>query len=43
MVVCVPAAEAEKALDVLHQAGEQAWVIGQIQKATPDSPQVIVK
>lgn len=43
MVVCVPASEAEKALDVLHQAGEQAWVIGQIQKAAPDSPQVIVK
>lgn len=43
MVVCVPATETENALAVLHQAGEQAWIIGEIQKAAPDSPQVIVK
>ena len=35
MVVCVPAADAEIALESLQNSGEQAWIIGSV---TSDSP-----
>jgi phosphoribosylformylglycinamidine cyclo-ligase len=34
MVICVAADEAERALTVLREAGEQPWVIGRIEPAT---------
>lgn len=40
MVICVPAEEAENALNVLKAAGEEAWVIGSIENATDGEEQV---
>lgn len=35
MIVCVAAAQAELVLGLLHEAGEQAWRIGQIESGDP--------
>ncbi|UTW13566.1 phosphoribosylformylglycinamidine cyclo-ligase [Marinobacterium rhizophilum] len=40
MVIAVPAAETDKALALLGAAGEQAWVIGQIEAAQDGEEQV---
>ena len=40
MVIAVPAAEAEKALSLLTQAGETAWVIGKIEALGNGTEQV---
>lgn len=40
MVICVPADVAEKALNVLKAAGEDAWLIGQIANAADGEEQV---
>ena len=42
MVVCVAAADADKALDILSDSGEQAGRIGEIVTARIDSPQVLL-
>lgn len=42
MVVCVAAADADKALDILNDSGEQAGRIGEIVTAEGDSPQVVL-
>jgi phosphoribosylformylglycinamidine cyclo-ligase len=42
MVVCVPANEAENALAILKGAGEEAWEIGKIDRASGTSAQVII-
>ncbi|HSC68718.1 MAG TPA: phosphoribosylformylglycinamidine cyclo-ligase [Cellvibrio sp.] len=40
MVIAVPASEKDNALNILRAAGENAFVIGAIAKATGDEPQV---
>ena len=40
MVIAVPAAEAEKAVSLLTQAGETAWVIGKIEALSNGTEQV---
>ncbi|MDI3324445.1 phosphoribosylformylglycinamidine cyclo-ligase [Pontibacterium granulatum] len=40
MVICVPAEEANNALNVLKAAGEDAWVIGSIENAADGEEQV---
>lgn len=40
MVICVPAEEADNALNVLKAAGEEAWVIGSIENAADGEEQV---
>ena len=40
MVICVAQADVETALNVLREAGEQPWVIGQIATAAEGAPQV---
>jgi phosphoribosylformylglycinamidine cyclo-ligase len=40
MVIAVPAAETDSALALLSAAGEQAWVIGQIETAQDGEEQV---
>src|SRR5690606_39218972 len=40
MVIAVPAAEQERALALLQQAGEQAFAMGKIASAPPDEPRV---
>lgn len=40
MIVCVPADQAEQAIEMLNQAGEQAWQIGSIETASGDEEQV---
>lgn len=40
MVICVPAEEADNALNVLKAAGEDAWVIGSIENAADGEEQV---
>ena len=40
MVICVPAAQAEKALETLTASGETAWVIGHIAAAQAGEEQV---
>ena len=40
MVIAVPAAEAEKAVSLLTQAGETAWVIGKIEALGNGTEQV---
>lgn len=42
MVVCVAAADADKALEILSDSGEQAGRIGEIVTAGTDSPQVLL-
>ena len=43
MVIALPQADVEKALNLLRQAGENAWLIGQIESLTPDEKQVIIR
>ncbi|MEH6528498.1 MAG: phosphoribosylformylglycinamidine cyclo-ligase [Porticoccus sp.] len=40
MIVCVPSEAAEKAIDTLHAAGEDAFIIGKIAHAEPGEEQV---
>jgi len=40
MVICVPADTAAQALDLLNSAGEDAFVLGTIEKTTEGQPQV---
>ncbi|WP_136678795.1 phosphoribosylformylglycinamidine cyclo-ligase [Neptunomonas sp. XY-337] len=40
MVICVPSARAQDALNCLAEAGEEAWVIGEIANAASDEEQV---
>ena len=40
MVICVAQADVETALNVLREAGEQPWVIGQIATAAEGAAQV---
>ena len=43
MVIALPQANVEKALNVLRQAGENAWLIGQIESLNSDENQVIIR
>jgi phosphoribosylformylglycinamidine cyclo-ligase len=43
MVICVPADQADKALDILTELGEQAWLLGEIAKAADGEDQVELK
>ena len=43
MVIALPQSEVETALAILKQSGENAWLIGHIESATDDEPQVIIK
>lgn len=43
MVIALPQADVEKALSVLRQAGENAWLIGQIESLNADENQVIIR
>lgn len=43
MVIALPQADVEKALNVLRQAGENAWLIGQIESLNADENQVIIR
>jgi phosphoribosylformylglycinamidine cyclo-ligase len=42
MVVCVSPDDVAQALDILHQLGETAWVIGGVAENAAERPQVIV-
>ncbi len=42
MIICVPAEKAQQALDSLHESEENAWIIGSIVSAQPDTAQVIM-
>ncbi len=42
MMVCVPAEQAELAITTLTQAGESAWVIGQIEATAEVTPSVLL-
>lgn len=43
MVIALPQADVEKALNVLRQVGENAWLIGQIESLNPGEKQVIIR
>ena len=43
MVIALPQADVEKALNLLRQAGENAWLIGQIELLNPGEKQVIIR
>lgn len=43
MVIALPQSEVETALAILKQSGENAWLIGHIESATDNEPQVIIK
>ena len=43
MVIALPQSQVETALAILKQSGENAWLIGHIESATDDEPQVIIK
>jgi len=43
MVIALPQSQVETALAILKQSGENAWLIGHIESATNDEPQVIIK
>ena len=43
MVIALPQADVEKALNVLRQAGENAWLIGQIESLNSGEKQVIIR
>ena len=43
MVIALPQADVEKALNLLRQAGENAWLIGQIESLNPGEKQVIIR
>ncbi len=42
MIVALPKADVETALGLLQQAGEKAWVIGEIQHLTQDDKEQVV-
>jgi len=42
MVICVPASQQAQALDILTQAGEDAWVIGAIATAADNDSEAVV-
>ena len=43
MVIALPQSQVETALAILKQSGENAWLIGHIESAIDDEPQVIIK
>ena len=43
MVIALPQADVEKVLNLLRQAGENAWLIGQIESLNPGEKQVIIR
>ena len=43
MVIALPQSQVEAALAILKQSDENAWLIGHIESATDDKPQVIIK
>ncbi|MBN6067511.1 phosphoribosylformylglycinamidine cyclo-ligase [Aggregatibacter actinomycetemcomitans] len=43
MIVALPQEDVETALGLLHQAGENAWVIGEVQHLGNDEAQVIIR
>lgn len=43
MVIALPQADVEKALTVLRQAGENAWLIGQIEPLATGEKQVVIR
>ena len=43
MVIALPLSQVETALAILKQSGENAWLIGHIESATDNEPQVIIK
>lgn len=43
MVIALPQSQVETALAILKQSGENAWLIGHIENATDNEPQVIIK
>ena len=43
MVIALPLSQVETALAILKQSGENSWLIGHIESATDDEPQVIIK
>jgi phosphoribosylformylglycinamidine cyclo-ligase len=43
MVVCVAADQAERAMQVLQQAGEQPWIIGSIEQAAASGEAVVLR
>jgi len=43
MVIALPQSQVETALAILKQSGENAWLIGHIESATDNEPQVIIK
>ena len=43
MVIALPETEAEKALNVLRTAGENAWLIGRVEPLNAGEEQVIIR
>lgn len=43
MVICVDSADTDKALQILTDAGENAWVLGQIESAADGEDQVVMQ
>ena len=43
MVIALPQSQVETALAILKQSGENVWLIGHIESATDNEPQVIIK
>lgn len=43
MIVCVSSAESQTALDALHAAGEEAFIIGSIVHAEDGDEKVVLK
>ena len=43
MVICVAADQAERAMQVLQQAGEQPWVIGSVEAASASGEAVVLR
>lgn len=43
LVIALPAEQAQQAIDILNQEGENAWLIGSIENAAPDEEQVEIK
>ena len=42
MVVCVAEEHRQQALSLLHQMGEQAWVVGRIEATRDDNEHIIL-
>ncbi len=43
LVIALPAEQAQKAIDILNQEGENAWLLGSIEKAVTGEAQVEIK